>query len=66
MSTIFDLPEDEQDWGRWGQRAYEAYSSHAAGLSVDGKELPEWDQLPGKIRAHWIYAIQAVLSEAIG
>lgn len=45
-----------------GQRAYEAYSEHANGLSIRGEELPAWDDQDDEIRHHWHAAAAALLA----
>jgi hypothetical protein len=55
------LLDDERPGGKsHGQHAYEAYSRHVGGVSVDGHELPAWDDQLGGIKSAWEVAAAAV------
>ena len=44
----------------FGQSAYEAYSEHCGRKSINGDDLPSWDEQRPEIRAHWEAAAEAV------
>lgn len=44
-----------------GRIAYEAYRNHTGGISLVSKQpIPEWDALPGEIKAAWKVAAETV------
>lgn len=48
--------------GEYGKYAYNGYKIIAEGKSlIDGKPLPEWDDLPENIKVAWLGAALAVV-----
>lgn len=47
----------------YGQIAYEAYADETGWRNYQGNMMPEWKDLPPKIRAAWEAAAHAVTSE---
>lgn len=48
------------------QAAYRAYCGSVHGRSVNGEPLPEWDEMPERIRTAWEVAAEAVARKALG
>ncbi len=46
-----------------GQIAYEAYAIHTGGKTHDGRDMPSWEDLPGRIQHAWEAAARAVAKE---
>ena len=42
------------------QTAYEGYAGFTGGMTFDGRPMPEWEQLPERIRLAWAAALDAV------
>ncbi len=49
-----------------GRVGYAAYAECTGGKTYDGREMPEWDALPERIRGAWVRAAQAIVGEAMG
>lgn len=53
-------------WKSFGQRAFEAYSAQAGGVSlVSGNVLPEWHEVSETIKEAWEAAAAAVMTGEI-
>ncbi|SOE25641.1 hypothetical protein [Streptomyces sp. OK228] len=55
----------EDAGGHDGKHAYAAYSVIVDGLNYRGEPMPEWDDLPVKIRAAWGNAAMGVRNRAL-
>ena len=44
--------------------AYVAYAKSAKNKNYQGKPMPAWDELPPRIRQHWIAAMVAVVEHS--
>lgn len=49
-----------QSFPVYGRIGYEAYAAETGGLTYDGKKMPEWDELPDRIRKAWAFAATAI------
>ena len=44
-----------------GQTGYAAYATSTGGKTFDGRDMPVWEALPGRIQEAWIAAAWAVV-----
>ena len=44
--------------------AYDAYAAFTGGKTFDGRDMPQWHELPERIRGAWRAAIEAVYGPA--
>jgi hypothetical protein len=43
------------------KRAYEGYATSTGGKTFDGRDMPPWDALPGRIKEAWRAAVVAAV-----
>ncbi len=43
-----------------GQVGYQAYAESTGGKTFDGRDMPSWEELPGRIQAAWDAAAKAI------
>jgi hypothetical protein len=46
-----------------GRAGYVAYAETTGGKTFDGREMPSWDELPGRIQEAWNAAAKAMAKE---
>lgn len=46
-----------------GKTGYEAYARCTDGKTYDGRDMPAWDELPGRIQGAWSEAAAAIARE---
>lgn len=61
-----DVDKTTLDFAELAKVAYKAYGESTGGVNYQGLPMPEWIDLPNKIKDAWIAAVREILKVAYG